>query len=296
MKNHPQKREAAVAHPSRRGPRTPAGPDGAEAEEKEDTMPDRSPPGAAGGPRDSPGPVERRAVFRSGGGLRWRRVFPGAEAQLRELRRWVTGLLPDSAARGDVLTVAVELAANALRHSASGRPGGCFAAELTWYGPSVRIAVADGGGPGEPRVLDRPYGDELDGFDEHGRGLTMVEALAARTGVIGDARGRVVWAEVRWPAEHAPDAAVFDGVHEDTIATAEQALRVRFSEFLTWFGRETPQWWACGRHADTTAPGLVHAPSAAELEELLTRVRLGVLAAERMPDHHRRSPPPHPAR
>jgi anti-sigma regulatory factor (Ser/Thr protein kinase) len=128
-------------------------------------------------------------------------TFPGAEVQLRELRRWLAGLLPDCEARCDVVTVAVELAANAVRHSASGRPGRFFAVEVTYDGSVVGVAVADGGGPGQPKIVGRPYSDELDGFDEHGRGLRMVQELSVRTGVIGGMRGRVVWAEVPWPAE-----------------------------------------------------------------------------------------------
>jgi anti-sigma regulatory factor (Ser/Thr protein kinase) len=128
-------------------------------------------------------------------------MFPGAEVQLRELRRWLAGLLPDCEARCDVVTVAVELAANAVRHSASGRPGRFFAVEVTCDGSVVGVAVADGGGPGQPKAVERPYSDELDGFDEHGRGLRMVQELSVRTGVIGGIRGRVVWAEVPWPAE-----------------------------------------------------------------------------------------------
>ena len=55
--------------------------------------------------------------------LRWRRVFSGQAAQLRELRRWLTALLPEAPARDDVLMVAVELATNAIKHSASRRDG-----------------------------------------------------------------------------------------------------------------------------------------------------------------------------
>lgn len=62
---------------------------------------------------------------------RWRRVFPGQEAELRQVRYWLGELLPDCPARGDVVTVTIELAANAIRHSASGL-GGFFAVELSW--------------------------------------------------------------------------------------------------------------------------------------------------------------------
>jgi len=86
--------------------------------------------------------------------LRWRRVFPGHEQELRNARYWLAGLLPDYPARADVLTIATELAANAVRHSASGWDG-YFAVELSWlaWPATIRIAVADGGGPASPAGL-----------------------------------------------------------------------------------------------------------------------------------------------
>jgi len=123
-------------------------------------------------------------------GLWWRRVFPGEERQLGVLRRWLELLLPDCPARGDVACVATELGTNAVRHTASGR-GGWFAVEITWHRQAVRVAVADGGAAGAPRVID-------DLAAEHGRGLLVVRGLSVRTGVCGDHRGRIMWADVPW--------------------------------------------------------------------------------------------------
>ena len=83
---------------------------------------------------------------------RWRRVFPGQEAELRQVRYWLGELLPDCPARGDLVTVTIELAANAVRHSASGL-GGFFAVELSWlaHPATVRVAVADAGGLHSPQ-------------------------------------------------------------------------------------------------------------------------------------------------
>jgi hypothetical protein len=117
-------------------------------------------------------------------------VFPGEERQLAALRRWLESLLPDCAERDDLACVATELGANAISHTRSGR-GGCFAVEITCRPPEVRIAVADGGAPGEPRVID-----DLDG--ENGRGLLVVQGLSLRSGVLGDQRGRLVWADIAW--------------------------------------------------------------------------------------------------
>jgi serine/threonine-protein kinase RsbW len=127
-----------------------------------------------------------------GSQLRWRRVFAGQEPELSALRGWLRSLLPGGPARDDVIIVADELASNAIQHTASGR-GGCFAVEVTWSGPLVRVAVADGGAPGGPRMVEDPAG-------EHGRGLVVVAALSARTGVCGGRAGRLVWAEIPWDA------------------------------------------------------------------------------------------------
>lgn len=113
------------------------------------------------------------------------------------MRRWLESVLPPCPARDDVMSVAGEFAANAVRHTASGR-GGKFAVEVTWQPGVVRVTVADGGAPGEPRVIEDLAG-------ESGRGLLMVRGLSLRSGVRGDARGRMVWADLAWDGPR-PDA------------------------------------------------------------------------------------------
>jgi serine/threonine-protein kinase RsbW len=191
-------------------------------------------------------------------GLRWRRVFPGHERQLGALRRWLASLLPDCPARDDVACVATEYGANAVRHTASGR-GGWFAVEITWYGPVLRVAVADGGAPAEPRVIDDPMG-------ESGRGLVVVRALAVRTGVCGDHRGRLLWADIPWDGGGAPEPAAFRDPYEAAIRAGRDDLASRFAGVPTWFGRATLQWWAL-----TGWDGLVTAPTARELADVLGR-------------------------
>jgi hypothetical protein len=123
-------------------------------------------------------------------------MFSGQGRELSEVRRWLRTLLPECPARDDVISVASELASNAVQHTASGR-GGWFAVEVAWPGPVVRVAVADGGAPDGPRAIDDPD-------SEHGRGLLVVAGLSARTGVCGDSRGRLVWADVPWADAGAP--------------------------------------------------------------------------------------------
>jgi len=142
------------------------------------------------------------------GALRWRRVFPGEARELAAMRRFLAALLPDCSARDDVMSVATELGSNALRHTASGR-GGRFAVEIVWDATLVRIAVRDGGAPSGPRIT-------ADLMTEDGRGLVVVRGLSQCCGVSGDARGRLVWADVPWATVHAPPvdpwaAVVHDG-------------------------------------------------------------------------------------
>jgi anti-sigma regulatory factor (Ser/Thr protein kinase) len=122
-------------------------------------------------------------------------VYRGEEAQIRELRRWLSGQLPECAARDDLITIAAELATNAVKHTASGR-GGWFTVEVSWLCAAVRVAIADQGAPSGPQLTGDP-----DPLAESGRGLQVVRGLSARAGVAGDRDGRVVWAEVPWTGE-----------------------------------------------------------------------------------------------
>jgi serine/threonine-protein kinase RsbW len=125
---------------------------------------------------------------------RWQRVFPGHERELSRLRRWLAALLPECPERDEVLSVATELGSNALEHTASGKPGGSFTVEVAWHQSVVHVAVADGGSPGDPRLIE-----DLD--QERGRGLLLVHGLSVRAGWTGDERGRVAWAQIAWPED-----------------------------------------------------------------------------------------------
>jgi serine/threonine-protein kinase RsbW len=188
--------------------------------------------------------------------LRWRQAFPGHELQLHRLRRWLESLLPACPARDDVLLVAVELAANAIAHTASGH-GGWFLTEITWHGPVVRVVVADGGSEEEPHLVDDPMA-------EHGRGLRLVRELSTRMGMAGDARGRMVWAEISWSQGTQPVSPPSPGV---AMAGERADLDRHRADFVTWFGYSTLQWWALARRPD--AGGLLTAPSASALAQLL---------------------------
>ena len=129
-------------------------------------------------------------------------VFPGRASELARLRRWLIRLLPDAPERDDVATIAVELAANAIQHTASGQ-GGAFTVEIRWLAepPAVRVTVGDAGASAGPRWPRRAPGVVVSGY-----GLYLVRRLASRTGTSGGRLGRYVWAEVAWtsPAAHWP--------------------------------------------------------------------------------------------
>ncbi|WP_203946236.1 ATP-binding protein [Planotetraspora thailandica] len=124
----------------------------------------------------------------------WQRAFPGDPGQLREVRRYVAGLLDGFPARDDVIACAAELASNAIVHTRSGN-GGTFVVHVQRGSGCLRVAVADAGSDVCP-VLRAVFDENL---REGGRGLAIVAALSSRMQVDGDARGRTVWAEFRWP-------------------------------------------------------------------------------------------------
>jgi hypothetical protein len=282
-------------------------------------------------------------AVRSSAPARWRRVFPGQQAELRQVRYWLAELLPDCPVRGDVVTITIELAANAVRHSASGL-GGFFAVEVSWLAnpATVRVAVADAGGLHSPQAapggglaallgtgplpaiapdasaatiaalsatgrggggLGVAAGADVVGagfvgagylangplgagppepdlavpdlanpaLPEHGRGLRLVAALAARAGVVGDHRGRLVWADVRWADDTPDQPGVLDG-YTEALRDIQTVLAARYPEVIIWFGRATMQWWAM---APEPGPGwLLTAESPLDLAQLLDVYRV----------------------
>ena len=157
--------------------------------------------------------------------LCWRKEFPGEKRQISALRRWLTGLLPECSCRDDVVTVAVELATNALKFTASGE-GGSFAVEITWHGAMVRVGVVDDGAPDGPHLIEDP-------LREHGRGMVIVHALSSRVGVSGDHRGRLVWADVAWAAGGAMAPQPVAGSCAAAVSDGQAALVERLSGVLS---------------------------------------------------------------
>jgi len=118
-------------------------------------------------------------------------VFAARPDQVRAARRFMTGILADCPVAGDTVLCLSELAANAVIHSSSSRPGGAFTVHAEVLdGAYVRVEVHDSGGPWNhcARHDDRPHG------------LDIVASLATDSGVDGCAlTGWISWVRVDWP-------------------------------------------------------------------------------------------------
>ncbi len=106
-----------------------------------------------------------------------------------QIRDWITSAIsghdcPIDAA--DAALVATELFSNAIRH---GPVGGRVLVGYCLWQQGARLVVCDGGGPGTPRLVE---GGEL---AEGGRGLHVVDSLAARWGSFRPAGAQAVWCD-----------------------------------------------------------------------------------------------------
>jgi len=116
--------------------------------------------------------------------LIWRRSFPGLAEHVRRAREFTGFLLADLPDVDDVVLVVSEFAANALRHTASARPGGRYLLEIRRWRAGASVSLTDQGSHKVPTV------PEPDDMAECGRGLQTVRALAAEWHWTGDCRAR----------------------------------------------------------------------------------------------------------
>jgi DNA-binding XRE family transcriptional regulator/anti-sigma regulatory factor (Ser/Thr protein kinase) len=128
---------------------------------------------------------------RAGPGSADSQRFPGRPDQVREARGFLRGILGDCPVADAALLVCSELAANAVQHSRSARPGGAFTV-LTQYRPGswAWVEVQDDGGRWEP---GRP------GITEGWRGLAIVDELASYWDIREEDASRVICARLDWP-------------------------------------------------------------------------------------------------
>jgi anti-sigma regulatory factor (Ser/Thr protein kinase) len=122
-------------------------------------------------------------------------TLPGVSKSVGCARGFVRGLLPELPGLDDVVMAVSETVANAVTHTASGLDGGLVTVVVAVAPGTVRVEVTDDGAFGA-----RPYVKNDPGA-ESGRGMRIVQGLAARWGYRADGSRTVVWTE--FPA---PDA------------------------------------------------------------------------------------------
>lgn len=117
-----------------------------------------------------------------------------ADARLgRRVRDWIRSAIGGHECPvepADAALVVSELFGNAVMHGAVG--GRVLVGYCLWR-EGARLVVCDGGGPGRPRLV---RGGEL---AEGGRGLRVVDSLAARWGSFRVAGAQVVWCDLGQP-------------------------------------------------------------------------------------------------
>jgi transcriptional regulator with XRE-family HTH domain len=117
--------------------------------------------------------------------------FPARADQLAEARAFLRRMLAGCPLADELVLICSELAANAIEHSASARPGGHFTVHAEVRdGDYAWVEVEDLGGRWE----------RTEPSDARGRGLVVVDELAAYWDIRGDDTGRVVCARLDWPA------------------------------------------------------------------------------------------------
>ncbi len=95
-------------------------------------------------------------------------VFPGTPDQVGHARRFLAGIIGDCPQADDAILCLSGLAANAVQHSHSARPGGQFTVRVTRAAGWLRAEVTDDGGPWRGRP----------GGGCNGRGLGIVVTVA----------------------------------------------------------------------------------------------------------------------
>ncbi|WP_404192575.1 ATP-binding protein [Streptomyces tauricus] len=121
----------------------------------------------------------------------WGLTCPGFPEEVSRARRWTRDILRGSPLADDAEVIVSELSTNAILHTASGRQSGSFHLALAISPQMVALSVTDGGGTGRaPKV------EHQDQEAEHGRGLSMVSAIAHRVVVHDSDDGHTVTAEL----------------------------------------------------------------------------------------------------
>lgn len=128
----------------------------------------------------------------AGAALRARLTVPGRPEQVAIARAAVALALGAGHPCTDAaVLITSELMTNSVVHSDSGHAGGTVTITVAEIGYKLRIEVTDDGAPDVPAL--HPAGTD----DEAGRGLELVDALAARWESRRDGAGKTTtWAEL----------------------------------------------------------------------------------------------------
>lgn len=121
------------------------------------------------------------------------RVFDAGLVNGAEIRAWIRSAVGGHgcpADAGDAAMVVSELWTNAVQHGPAG--GRVLVGYCLWNG-GARIVVCDGGGVTKPQLNRRT------GLAEGGRGLQVVDELAARWGSLELGGAQVVWCDLGQP-------------------------------------------------------------------------------------------------
>ena len=127
-------------------------------------------------------------------GTGWR-VLDATAADGKQVRDWIIGAITRHGCpvdHGDAALVVSELFTNALVHGPAGEQ--VLAGYCMWPG-GVRIVVCDGGGAGTPQLRDPGE------FETGGRGLQVVNAVAAAWGSFRAGHAQAVWCDLGQPLD-----------------------------------------------------------------------------------------------
>jgi len=123
------------------------------------------------------------------------RAFDARPCYGKEVRDWITGVVARHgcpADPGDAALVVSELFANALMHGPAG--GRVLVGYCLWPG-GARIVVCDAGGATSPGLRDPGV------LEEGGRGLQVVDAVAAAWGSFRAGHALAVWCDLGKPLD-----------------------------------------------------------------------------------------------
>jgi serine/threonine-protein kinase RsbW len=129
--------------------------------------------------------------------------IPAVSTSVGEVRTWIRGLLSarHHMAQDDVLLLVSELVANSVCHSDSGRQAdGIVTVTVSEVDEAaLRVEVTDAGSTSSAPEARHAIDDSSEG----GRGLFLVDAIAAKWGWRKCGIGRLTWFEVSSEADHA---------------------------------------------------------------------------------------------